>query len=115
MVAPHCEHCGCLLTSMRRSDVPEPPVDELVELQRILPTIDPGVLHAMRIAFVVLLTAAAARLGMAEGGPAIAVAAFGVAGLFAVPVAVPRYGDARVDPEADPPRAAPAGLPSDHA
>jgi hypothetical protein len=115
MVAPLCEHCGCGLTSMRRSDVPVPAVDELAELQLMLPRIDGSVLHTMRVAFVALITVAAARLGMAEGGPAIAVVAFGIAGLFAVPIAVPRYGGAGVDPEADPARPAPARVPPDHA
>jgi hypothetical protein len=116
MVAPHCENCGCGLTSMRQSDVPKPPVDELAELQRVLPRLDPNVVHAMRLSFVALITAAAARFGLAEGGPAIAVVGFGIAGLFAVPIAVPgRYGGARVDPEADPAGPAPARVPPHHA
>lgn len=115
MVAPSCEQCGCGLSSMRRSDVPEPPVDELAELQRILPRIDSSLLHVMRILFVALVTVAAARFGMAEGGPTMAVAAFGVAGLFAVPIAVPRYGAGGVGSEADQAAAAAARLPSGHA
>jgi hypothetical protein len=115
MVAPSCEHCGCGLTSMRRGDIPDPAVDELAELQRMLPRIDESVAHTLRVAFVVLITLAAARLGLAEGGPAMAVIAFGVAGLFAVPIAVPRYGGPGVDPEADPARAAPPRVSSGHA
>ncbi len=115
MVAPACEHCGCGLTSMRRGDVPVPVIDELAELQRVLPRIDESVVHALRITFVALITVAAARFGMSEGGPAIAIVAFGVAGLFAVPIAVPRYGAAGVDPEADPADAAAARVPPDHA
>lgn len=115
MVAPSCEQCGCGLSSMRRSDVPQPPVDELAELQRILPRIDSSVLHVMRVLFVALITVAAARFGMTEGGPAMAVAAFGVAGLFAVPIAVPRYGAGGVGTEADQAAAAPARVSPDHA
>ena len=115
MVAPSCENCGCGLTSMRRSDVPDPPVDELAELQRMLPRVDASVLHTMRVMFVALITVAAARFGMAEGGPAMAVVAFGIAGLFAVPIAVPRYGAGGVDPAPDPARPAPARVPPDYA
>ena len=95
MVSPLCEHCGCGLRSLRQSELPAPEVSDVEELQRLLPRVDPGVLHALRIVFVVLVTVAAARAGYSEGGAAMAVIAFGVAGLFAVPIAVPgRYDGA---------------------
>lgn len=106
IVAPLCERCGCGLSSLRQSELSPVQVSDMDELQRVLPQVDPGVRHALRIAFLVLITAAAARWGYMQGGPAIAVAAFGVAGMFAVPIAVPgRYG------EHGRPRAAASGPP----
>ncbi len=116
MVEPLCERCGCGLSSLRRSELPPPQVSDMEALDRIVPRIDSSVISTLRVAFVALVTAAAARAGYAEGGPAIAVAALGVAGLFAVPIAVPgRYGPARVDPARDPDRSATEGLPPHHA
>lgn len=115
MTSPLCEACGCGLTSLRRSDVPPPHRSDLEELQRIVPHVGPDVLHIVRLAFFVLVTLAAARWGFGEGGPAIAVVAFGIAGLFAVPIVVPaRYGEPDVDPARDDAEPAPAGLPSRH-
>lgn len=115
MISPLCDACGCGLTSLRRSDVPVPRPSDLDELQRIVPRLGPEALHALRLTFVVLITAAAARWGLGEGGPAIAVVAFGIAGLFAVPIAVPgRYGGERVDPAGDDTEPAPPGLPPRH-
>ncbi|MEX2194972.1 MAG: hypothetical protein WD844_06775 [Thermoleophilaceae bacterium] len=116
MTAPRCDACGCGLTSLRRSDIPVPLPSDLEELQRLLPRVGPEIKHALRLAFVVLITAAAARWGFGEGGPAIAIVAFGIAGLFAVPIAVPgRYGGPDVDSARDDAAPAPAGLPSRHA
>ena len=115
MTAPLCAECGCGLTSLRTSDLPVPQRSDVEELQSLLPRIGPDIMHAMRLAFVVLITAAAARWGLGEGGPAIAVVAFGIAGLFAVPIAVPgRYGAADVDPARDEPAPPSAGLSSRH-
>lgn len=110
-----CEGCGCGLSSMRESDLRAPRRSDVEEIERIVPRVPGDVMHALRLAFVVLLTAAAARWGLGQGGPAIAIVAFGVAGLFAVPIAVPgRYGLGRVDPAPDYAEPAPAGLPPRH-
>lgn len=115
MTAPLCADCGCGLTSLRTSDLPVPQRSDVEELQSLLPRVAPEIMHAFRLAFFALITAAAARWGLGEGGPAIAVVAFGIAGLFAVPIAVPgRYGGADVDPAPDEPAPTPAGISSHH-
>lgn len=116
MTSPRCEACGCGLTSMRVSDIPPPPHSDVDELARLLPPLRPEVVRGLRLFVVTLLTAAAARWGLAEGGPAIAVVAFGIAGLFAVPFAVPaRYGGGDVGTAHDDAGAAPARVPPHHA
>jgi len=82
VTSPRCENCGCALESLHASDLAvldrHPPGIEVPERVRH------ALLRFGAIAGSLLLGLAAARTGYAEGGPAIAVAAIGVAGLFVV-------------------------------
>ena len=87
VLEPSCEKCGCALRSMlgrvldgiERSETP-PPAPRRTGSRLTL---------AARVAAGLFMMIAAARTGYVEAGPAIALAAFGGAGLAAVPVLVP--------------------------
>jgi hypothetical protein len=84
VLRPRCEHCGCAVRS-----APRPHVD-LVEAEPVrtgAPTSRLAV--AGRISAGLLAMFAAGHTGYVEAGPAIALAAFGAAGLASVPVFVP--------------------------
>lgn len=78
VVNPRCEKCGCALSSVAAIDFQ--PAEVLLGQEG-------GLAPALRLLAVlgaVLMAIAAARAGYGEGGPAIAVIAAGVWGLFSV-------------------------------
>jgi hypothetical protein len=85
VLQPGCEQCGCALRSL-----PRPELDRIEPSEAPAPPrTDSRLTLAARVAAGLFLMIAAARTGYVEAGPAIALAAFGGAGLAAVPVLVP--------------------------
>jgi hypothetical protein len=85
VLEPTCEQCGCSVRSAPRPQL-EPVAAALDDGPRPTPS---GVATAARLATAFVAMFGAAQAGYAEAGPAIAVAAFGAAGLVTVPLLVP--------------------------
>jgi hypothetical protein len=84
VLRPRCEHCGCAVRSALR-----PELDSL-EAEPVRPRPPTSrVALAARICAGLFAMFAAGHTGYVEAGPAIALAAFGMAGLASVPVLVP--------------------------
>jgi hypothetical protein len=86
VLQPRCRQCGCAVRSAPRPDLESPAADP-VPPDAKQPT--SGVALAGRIGAGLFAMLAAAHTGYVEAGPAIALAAFGAAGLASVPVLVP--------------------------
>jgi hypothetical protein len=84
VLRPRCEHCGCAVRSALRPELDSP---EAEPVGPAAPT--SGVVLAARICAGLFAMLAAGHTGYVEAGPAIALAAFGMAGLASVPVLVP--------------------------
>jgi hypothetical protein len=83
ILTPHCERCGCLLSSSRQDEAPASP--GVLEVGRARPR--PGVAHALKLAALGSLMFAATVWGFNAGGPWVALGAFAASGLLAVPAA----------------------------
>jgi len=81
VTTPRCENCGCALESVRAQELALAQHTDLAPAPLRLPA---GLVRLAALVGGALLMFAAARAGYAEGGPAIAVAAVGVAGLVVV-------------------------------
>jgi hypothetical protein len=86
VTAPRCENCGCALESVRAHELA---LAQDTHLAPALVRLPAGLVRLAGLVGGALLMFAAARAGYAEGGPAIAVAAVGVAGLVVVTAMVP--------------------------
>jgi hypothetical protein len=84
VLRPRCEDCGCAVRSALR---PELDLVEPEPLRSEMPT--SRLALAGRIGAGLFAMLAAGHTGYVEAGPAIALAAFGAAGLASVPVLVP--------------------------
>ena len=80
MLAPSCEHCGCVLES-----VPVSPVARTERPQSSLPPVATFVLIRLAIVLAVLTLYAAARLGYDAGGAPGAITGVGLAGFLLLP------------------------------
>ena len=85
MLQPRCESCGGLLEAV--------PAGASAGAERLpfrvaAPTFSPAFSRILRFSLIALLLFAAARFGWSAGGPGLALAAFGVVGLFTVPLIV---------------------------
>lgn len=89
MLDPRCGECGGLLESFPAgspaADVAALRIDPF---RGRGPTLSPAFGRLLRFALVGLLMFAAARVGWSAGGPALAIAAIGMVGLFSVPLIV---------------------------
>jgi hypothetical protein len=85
MLRPRCECCGCTLVATPTSDFAAPEPRAVAGWR---PPLDPRLMRAGRLLLLASVLAGAARAGHVEGGPALALAAFGLAGLLGVPLAV---------------------------
>jgi hypothetical protein len=84
MLPPHCERCGSGLSACSRAEFERSEAVASGPAERV----SPGYRVLARAAVVVLVgvvLALAARAGYEQGGPALALAAFGGVGLFTVP------------------------------
>ena len=86
VLEPRCKHCGCAVRSGLRPEF-ESIGSDPVAPGRAAPST--GIALAARIAAGLFAMLAAAHTGYVEAGPAVALAAFGAAGLVSVPVLVP--------------------------
>jgi hypothetical protein len=84
VLTPRCEQCGCTVRSAPRPEL------EPLEVDPVRPHVPTsGLALAARIGAGLFAMIAAGHTGYVEAGPAIALAAFGAAGLASVPVLVP--------------------------
>ena len=82
VTSPRCGNCGCALESVRASEIGS--VEWLGEGIAVPEGVRRAFVRAAAIAGTAVLMLAAVRTGYTEGGIAMAVTAFGVAGLFVV-------------------------------
>lgn len=82
VTSPRCDNCGCALEAFRASDGParRAPAEGL----QVPEPMRAGLIRFASLAGAALVMLAAARTGYTEGGLAIAVTAFGAAGLLMV-------------------------------
>ena len=86
ILAPHCEHCGCLLDSGRPADfAPERPGE--LGLGRGI-RVPARVARGLRVGAFGSVLFTAAATGLHAGGPFVAVGAVGAAGLAVTPLLV---------------------------
>jgi hypothetical protein len=85
MLQPRCDGCGGLLESVPSGAAW---TADRSPLRANLPRVSPAFGRVLRVALLALLMVSAARIGSDAGGPALAVAAIGVVGLFTVPLIV---------------------------
>jgi hypothetical protein len=83
ILSPHCERCGCLLSSSRNDEAP--PRLAALELGRARPR--PVIGHVLKLTALASLMFAATVWGLGAGGPWVALGAFAASGLLAVPAA----------------------------
>ena len=85
MLRPHCESCGGLLEAVPATGTPSA---ERLPFRVATPSVSPAFGRILRFSLIALLLFSAARYGWSVGGPGLALAAFGVVGLFVVPLIV---------------------------
>ena len=81
ILSPHCERCGCLLSSSREDQAPGG--TGVLEAGRARPRAAVG--HALKLAALSSLMFAATLWGYEAGGPWVGLGAFAASGLLAVP------------------------------
>jgi hypothetical protein len=85
MLQPRCESCGGLLEAVPAMALG---AREGNPFRASMPVLSPVFGRVLRVVLLALLLFSAARFGLDAGGPALALAAVGVVGLFTVPLIV---------------------------